>query len=150
MTTIAVNTSSMACDLQFTHASGLKFKGKTKVLYVGPEVCNEMFKCEEAYIGFAGNSSDIGEIVTWFCDVSEKPPKCRDIEMLLLNEKGKIFHSTNLRNWIAVDNKYFSIGSGMEYAMGAMAAGKTPIEAVKIAGQLDKHTGMGYKSYSFE
>lgn len=37
--------------------------------------------------------------------------------------------------------KVFAIGSGSRYAMAAMACGKTPAEAVKIAAKFDPFTG---------
>lgn len=37
--------------------------------------------------------------------------------------------------------KTFAIGSGCKYAMAAMACGKTPAEAVKVAAKFDCFTG---------
>lgn len=39
------------------------------------------------------------------------------------------------------DTKFYSIGSGSDYAMGAMAAGATATKAVEIASKLDASTG---------
>lgn len=38
-------------------------------------------------------------------------------------------------------SKTFAIGSGCKFAMAAMACGKTPAEAVRIASKLDVYTG---------
>lgn len=152
MTTIAASSksASIACDLQFTYGAHTKFKGSTKIMHLGPEVCVPMFNCEEAYMGFAGNADVWGEVVTWFTDISEKPPKCRNIEFLMLTNKKQIFHGTNLRNWMLLPDKHFAVGSGMQFALAAMTSGKTPIEACRIASKHDPMTGMGFKTYSFD
>lgn len=43
-----------------------------------------------------------------------------------------------------------AVGSGGQYAMGAMAAGKTAIEAVRIACRLDNNSGLPIESFKFE
>jgi ATP-dependent protease HslVU (ClpYQ) peptidase subunit len=43
--------------------------------------------------------------------------------------------------WLPVSEPYFAIGSGRDYAMGAMAHGATAIEAVNIAAKHDAHSG---------
>jgi hypothetical protein len=43
-------------------------------------------------------------------------------------------------------SKTFAIGSGCKFAMAAMACGKTPAEAVKIAAKLDPSTGGAVRS----
>lgn len=149
MTTVAANKTSIACDLQFTKGN-LKLKGVTKVLEINGDICKEMFNCSEALMGFSGNADIWGEVVSWFYDPEEKPPKCRGIEFLLLTNTKKLYHGTNLRNWMLLPEKHFAIGSGCDFAMAAMTAGKTPLEAVKIAGKHDANTGLGYKEYSFE
>lgn len=141
MTTIAVNRKMMAADKQFTHASGMKLIGRTKIIEVP---LPEMFGAKRAFIGFSGNADVWGNIVGWLHDPTEKPPKCRDIEFLMLTDKGSIMHGTNMTNWIEICQPHCAIGSGMQYAQGAMAAGKSPIEAVKVASKHDAMTGMGF------
>lgn len=41
---------------------------------------------------------------------------------------------------VPIELQYLSMGSGSGYAMGAMACGKTGIEAIKIASQFDPYT----------
>jgi ATP-dependent protease HslVU (ClpYQ) peptidase subunit len=45
--------------------------------------------------------------------------------------------------WHLVDQPYYAIGSGMNFAMGSMAAGSSAYEAVKYASKLCPNTGMG-------
>ena len=42
---------------------------------------------------------------------------------------------------VPADRKLIVIGSGREYALGALAAGASPIEAMKIAAKYDRYTG---------
>jgi len=147
MTTIAANRNSIACDLQFTYGGNMKFKGVTKVLDVPPAACEDIFNVDRCLIGFSGNADTWGEVVAWFYDTSQKAPKCNGIEFLMLNSKHQLFHGTNLRNWMLLPEKHFAIGSGMDFAIGAMTSGKTPLEAVKVASKHDSKTGMGFKEY---
>lgn len=152
MTTIAASSvdASIACDLQFTYKGTIKFKGGTKILTLKPEVAKALFGVNAAHIGFAGNADIWGQIVSWFCDPSDKPPRCKNIEFLMLTDKKQIYHATNMSNWMLIPEKHFSIGSGCEFALGAMSSGKTPLEAVKVASKHCAMTGLGFKSYSFD
>lgn len=147
MTTIAVNKNAMACDLQFTHSGGIKFKGKTKMIELKTSVSQELFGVKRAFVGFAGNADIWGNVVSWFVQPTSEPPKCKGIEFLMLSDGGKIYHGTTMSNWMQIDEPYFSIGSGMHLAIAAMAAGATPKEAVKIAAKHDPNTGQGVKEF---
>lgn len=140
----------MACDLQMTYGGSVKMKTKTKVLVLEGAVPQQMFNVNKAFIGFSGSADTWGEIVAWFADPSQKPPKCRNIEFLMLTDKKKMYHSTNLRNWLELPDKHFAIGSGMNFAIAAMSLGKTPQEAVLVASKHDIATGMGTKNYKFD
>lgn len=152
MTTIAVSTvyNSIACDLQFTYGGHTKFKGSTKVLSLDNKLVYDMFGVKQAYIGFSGNADAWGQVVSWFSLGGEgKPPPCKKIEFLMLTDKKQIYHATTLSNWMLIPEKHFAIGSGGEFAMGAMSSGQTPLQSVKVASKHDIGTGMGFKEYSF-
>ena len=149
MTTIACNGTSLACDLQFTYGGHTKFKGKTKVLPLEGKVCEDVFGTKRAYIGFSGNADAWGKVINWFSDPSGKPPKCSGLEFLMLNDKKQIFHGTSVTNWMLIPEKHFAVGSGMQFALAAMTAGKTPLEACKVASKHDPMTGMGFIEYKF-
>lgn len=147
ITTIAVNKQSIACDLQFTHATGIKFKGHTKIIQIDEKLCNTLFGCDKAYVGFCGNADIWGNVVQWLSNPDGKPPKCKQIEMVLLTEKGQIYHGTDLTNWMSLNLDKFAIGSGMHLALAAMESGKTPRQAITVASKYDPNTGMGVKEY---
>ena len=141
MTTIAVNRNMMVGDRQFTHSSGMKLIGKTKI-YELP--LPDVFDCKRAFIGFAGNADAFGKAISWLHDPTTKPPKLNGVEMLLLDQRGKIYHGTTMTNWMELSDSHFAIGSGMQFAQAAMASGKDPYEACKIAAKFDANTGCGY------
>lgn len=134
----------MAGDKQFTHSSGLMITGKTKIYEVPEQTAIDVFNTKRAFIGFCGNADSFGDVINWLWYPEEKAPRCKGIEMILLNANGQIFHGTNMRNWMLINQPFFSVGSGMQYAMGAMSVGKTPYEAVKIASKHDANTGKGF------
>lgn len=151
MTTIAasVKHNAIACDLQATYNGSTRFKLASKVLEVPPEVAKTVFQVDKCFIGFAGNLDSWGDVVHWFHDITQKPPRCKGLEFLMLTDKKQLYHGTNMTNWVLLSEPHFAIGSGMDFAIAAMSAGKTPLEACKIAGKHDIKTGMGYKEYSF-
>lgn len=150
MTTIAVSRSAIACDLQYSYGGNMKFKGNSKIFKMDHPACKELFGAPYAYIGFAGQVNYWGQIIQWLSDPTGDIPKTKNVEFLLLNSKGQIYHGDNLSNWMRLEDKHFSIGSGMQFAMAAMEAGKPPLEAVKIASKYDPHTGLGFKEYKIK
>lgn len=147
MTTIACNKEALYGDLQFTQPSnGHKFKGKSKVFKVKahPDVYHEDF-----IVGFCGTAVDIVTVISYFTmpDMFDKPPKVKDMTGLVLTASQQIFLLEDYTKWLAVDAKYFAIGSGAQYALGAMAEGAHPRDAVKIAMKHDAFTGMGIRGF---
>lgn len=146
MTTIAVNKTSIACDLQATHPGGLKFKVKTKIF----EIFQPLIYEKKFAFGLAGNLENFPDIIAFFSDPENtKLPKKLSIEGVVVTENKKIFTFTNPANWFLVNENKYAIGSGMNYAMAAMEAGKDPIEACRIASKFDPSTGLGFKTFSF-
>lgn len=61
-----------------------------------------------------------------------------DVEALLVNPKGEVFHFTRACNPSGpLSGEYFAIGSGGEYAMGAHAAGASAEESARLTTKLD-------------
>ena len=139
----------MTCDLQFTHSSGLKFKGFTKCKVVSKLVSTSMFGAEKVIVGACGDADKMGMAWAWLDDPTffDKPPKFKGIEFVALTSDGDILTSANLFNWIKVDEPFYAIGSGSHFALGAMASGKSTKEAVQAASKLDHMTGMGTKTF---
>lgn len=152
MTTIVCNKDEIACDLQFTEPnSGDKWKGKTKVFYFEPHDLH--YPKAPFYIGFAGTARDMITIADYFSlpEEHEELPKIEPGSWgLVLTATREIFLFDHFSSWLAVNEPYASIGSGSSVAKGAMAAGKSPVEAVRIAMKHDAYTGFGVKSFNFK
>jgi len=149
MTTIVCNKTEMACDLQMTISGSLKMKCKTKIFKIAP---NELhFPIESFLIGFCGSVGDMIDVVDYY----ERPelykgiPRVRNLSGLVLTESGSIFHFDSPGKWMAIDSIYASMGSGSLTAMGALAMGATPKQAVQAAMKVDPFTGMGTKTLKF-
>lgn len=91
-----------------------------------------------------GNVDDFAKVIEFLNNPagSKKAPRFKG-EGLVLSEDGKIWTFSVPNDWIYVDQPYYAVGSGMNFAMGAMSAGSSPYEAVKLAATLCSATGMG-------
>lgn len=148
MTTIAANKNTIACDLQFTYGENVKMKGASKIIEFKGPWCKQFFNAEYAYVGFAGNVNKWCEVVSWITVSVDKIPKLKGIELLALTSNNELFYGSGLTHWMRLERPFFAIGSGSHLALGAMEAGKSPMEAVKVAAQHDVFTGLGYKEYT--
>jgi ATP-dependent protease HslVU (ClpYQ) peptidase subunit len=123
----------------------LKFKGGPKIIKCPP---NEMFgQKDEFLMGFAGVAHEMISLMDFFLnpDLGMKIPKTRDTKGLILTKKGIYIFDTP-GQWMNVDERFHAIGSGSVTAIGAMHAGASTLEAVKVAAKVDLYTGMGYKT----
>lgn len=141
MTTIAATRAQIAADRQATHNGGLKFRMSTKL----NSFDNKFFYKTPFYVGLAGNIDTFPDVLTYFCkpDTYKKAPRLKGGEGLILSADGKIWTFSSPDTWFLVDQPFYSIGSGMNFAMGVMATGATAYDAVKHASKLDPGTGMG-------
>lgn len=141
MTTIALNNTQIASDRQATHSGGMKFRLKGKLFtFHQPLLYPKPF-----HVGIAGNVDAFPDVLAFFADPSvyKRAPKFKGGEGVILTEDGKMYTFGSPDSWIKIDQRTYAIGSGSHFAMGAMAAGATPYEAIKEATKLDPHTGMG-------
>jgi hypothetical protein len=62
---------------------------------------------------------------------------------MMIDEEGRVFLFDS-SPWASgpIDCEFYAIGSGADFAMGAMAMGASAEEAVRIACQLDPHCGL--------
>jgi hypothetical protein len=140
----------MASDLQMTNmVTGLKWKCKTKIykFEAHPLTYSEC----DFMIGFCGAAGDTISIVEYFSmpDLF-KPPRVRNLTQgLVLTANKEIFIFDDYTKWLVADTPYASVGSGSAVAIGAMASGATPREAIKIASKHDTYTGLGTKVFNW-
>jgi hypothetical protein len=148
MTTIAVTRDQIAGDRQVTHSGGLKFKVTTKV----HEFYQPLLWPKKFYVGMCGNVDEFPDILQFLYDPAamKKAPKGNGGECVVLTEDRKIFTFKSPSKWIHVEQPFYAVGTGMNYAMSAMECGKTAIEAVKVASKFDLYTGMGVTHFDVE
>lgn len=112
----------------------------------------KIFKLKDGrYLAGAGYYDQIVEVVAWIDEGAhpDKKPKLPEDEgsSLLLVEEGAAYWLTwpYLRT-VLVRDPFVAIGSGGEFALGAMAAGANARKAVEIACRFDPHSGKGVHS----
>ncbi len=139
----------MACDLQFTQNNAVKWKGKTKIYKF--KAHPDTYPHADFMIGFAGSADDIITAVEFFSnpDNHKKVPKIAGLTGMVLTAQKDIYMFSSLGRWLLVNEPYASIGTGSPFALGAMAAGATPKEAVKAAIGKDPYSGLGIKTLSW-
>lgn len=88
----------------------------------------------------AGDLDDLIRFFTWRRDGGDPPSLDEAIDVLEVCPEGIfIWGKKFTRLWINEDA--YAIGSGAQYAIGAMAQGAKPREAIKIARRFDSQTG---------
>lgn len=139
MTTIAYKDGVMAADSRSTRNGTIV-----------SERCCKIFKAKNGWlIGWTGSAPLIDKIKEWAdggCE-GEPPaiPKNGDDTSsglaLIVKGDGSIWELDHHGVLDPVNGDFMAEGSGWEIAMGAMAAGKSAIEAVEVAKTLDIYTG---------
>lgn len=134
MTTIVTDGHSMACD-------GLITSGDTII----ENDRNKIFKLKDgSIVGFAGNTFNWQELIKWFETdpiIRGKWPKvtgnCAIIH--LLTDGSVLTYDEEGRTWSRPSKN--AIGSGRNYALGALDAGLPAVRACNIASLRDVHSG---------
>lgn len=102
----------------------------------------KVFKHKGHCIGIAGTYIHCIEFVRWWKDGGNPPrPKTKDVTALVLTPKGKILCFDSYHTFYEIRDPFTAIGSGAAAAMGALHAGATPQQAVRIASRVDAATG---------
>ena len=68
---------------------------------------------------------------------------------MCVNKSGKVFIYESKLYPFVIDAPFHAIGSGADFAIGAMAAGKSATDAVKIAAKFDLATGGAIRTISW-
>lgn len=146
MTTIAFKDGVMACDSKCTDDDGAFFSRTQKIFRLA----------NNALLGTAGDG-DVREVIDVFdtCAPKRLPSKQKladtktDFAGLLAFPGGRLFgvdiqHCKNRSEWTAqvveIEERIAACGSGHQFAIGAMAAGRSAAEAVAIACRYDSYS----------
>lgn len=145
MTTIVVDrkTLSMAADRQMTHSDGHMVECASKVKKLtskdGRRVL--MGSCGDAI--WAAQFED--EFAKLFVngESGKRNWKGSDFNTLVLYEDHDLVFYNNSGIPLLIKSPYFGIGSGANFALGALHHGSSLKEAINIASRCDANTGFG-------
>ncbi len=115
--------------------------GRTTGMFIGTH--EKIFEIGGSLFGIAGVTTKAMKVIDWLasgCPDNSKPDTDEDFAILQLSDEGIWFWDAALRP-IKFGTPYAAIGSGADYALGAMLAGKSPKQAVEIACRLDESSG---------
>ena len=109
----------------------------------GDEIINDnvvkIFRVPKGIVGGSGDFHMILEYVAWLKKGAKKPfRQCNEGEsfhIIYLREDGVWYVSSSNNCKEHEVSVPFALGSGSEYAIGAMLAGRSPRQAVQIAAQ---------------
>ena len=96
----------------------------------------------------AGRMDDLAEVAAWIVagmKPADKPEiEADDSEFILVYPNGDAFWlSTPFLRPVKIHDEFYALGSGAQYALGAMAAGASAKRAIEIACKFDPSTGKG-------
>lgn len=135
MTTIAADLKSMSSDT-FSTTSVVGYQ-VTKMLRVGDSI-----------VGCAGPTYKCETFLKWFGHGGRPPSFSHSdrFEAMLLDATGLyVFHNDLIRERLA--KGFHAIGSGQQYAIGAMSARATPKRAVHIAAEHDPYSKIPVETF---
>lgn len=136
MTTVAWDGKNLVADTQGAHGN-LKFK-IVKAMKFSTETMGELM------VGGSGDGADIHAFIGWVKSgmaLKDFPAMPRDsITMLVINKYGA--QRFEASPWpLPVLEKFTAIGSGSDFAIGAMVMGADAEKALEIAKKYDLNTG---------
>lgn len=144
MTTIAWDGKTLAGDKR-TSFGGLHAV-TTKVARIG-----------NLLVGCAGNAAQIAEMHEWVKNgrVSADLPKpqlssTECVSMLVIEPSGQVLHYESTAYPIQIENMFWAIGSGRDFAMAAMHLGLSAFDAVEVASVFETGTGNGIDTLTLE
>ena len=142
MTTIAWDGKTLAGDKQSTSGNTPTVTVKVAKIKRGKEVY---------LVGFCGRLAD-GQAFFRFVerDFQDAPP-INDLSAMVIKRDGTVttYSDVNANPCALGKLDYWAVGSGSDYALGAMAFGATAEQAIEVATKLDIYTGMGIDTVSF-
>lgn len=132
MTTIAYRNGVIAGDSMV--GSGGLILGAARKVVRGPN--GEL-------AGACGEACDAAAALTWVESgmVTPAPALLEGTELMIAMPDGAMLFLDRDRPLYPISAEFFALGSGPHIAMGAMAAGASAEDAVRIACVYDKHTG---------
>jgi hypothetical protein len=100
-------------------------------------------KINGSLYGGAGTLEQILKMFLWFSNPDMKPEWKFEPEFSILQVSvaGGIFYWGSEMIAVPISLPFYSVGSGSEFAIGALECGAPPDQAIKIAAKYDPYTG---------
>lgn len=143
MTTIAWDGKTLAADRQ-------------RNMQNGPMRVTKLRRNVGKYLAFAGAGevTDIARVIRWIrggSHVSQRPTLDEVVTCIAVRKDGRavLIHGKVVTAW-TIQDPFYAIGSGGDFAMGALAAGQSASHAVAIAQTFDLCSGLGVDHFTFE
>lgn len=138
MTTVVYRNGVMAADKMACEGSNKSGK-MTKI-----------FRVNGYLVGFSGAADCAAALLRWFENGADEeawpdPYNKEDPEstMLVVSPAGQVMFYERFPVPIIMENEFFAIGSGADFALGAMQMGADAKTALEVAISLDAYTGNG-------
>lgn len=139
MTTIAWDGRTLAGDRR-GNAAGMAY-----------EVCKLRRTSDGHLLGFSGDIG-VGMLMLDWLDRGGPRPHQQDSDrwatVLEIEPDGACWCHGRDARW-RIEQPFFAIGSGRDFALAAMALGRTAAEAVDLAARFDTGTGNGVDALTF-
>jgi 20S proteasome alpha/beta subunit len=130
MTTIAYRDGILAGDTRVT----------TEDL-VSPEKIRKVFKLRNGCLFAHSGDAEEGELLKRSIIKGGPMPKIKDSDAICVMPNGDILFTEGL-TWTKIVAPFVALGSGKQFAYGAMQYGASAADAVRVACKLDKHSGL--------
>lgn len=137
MTTIAWDGKTLAADKRISFGSL-------------PAVTTKVHRIDGALVAGCGEAALIQEMLQWLRDgakPADYPARQRDPKenatVLLVRANGDVRQYETSPHPLVIENEFWAVGSGRDFAMAAMHLGCDARRAVLVASEFDTGTGNG-------
>jgi len=111
----------------------------------------------EFLVAFAGDGSFALAILEWMRGNKERPNPLEFMSVedtqnqcaLVIDEKLRVWQLSANLVYCRMRERIYAFGAGQEFAWGALEAGATATQAIRIAMKRSDHAGLGVDSVSF-
>ncbi len=137
MTTIAWDGLMLAADSQIT-------LGATK--YTGHKICKLP---DGSLFGGAGDGAAVNRARDYLSGKRATRPKVENCQLIQIMPDREVRLYAATWDYEVLTDRFVAIGSGADFALGALECGKSAVQAVEIACRRDAHSGFPVESITY-
>jgi len=108
-----------------------------------PVPATKIFRHNDVLIGCAGEIQECLAFLEWYKSEGLPKPTLKEGFSAYVVSDKKLYKYESMLYPYLMDMPFWAAGCGADYAIGAMAAGKSAKEAVEIACKFDNQCGLG-------